>query len=1368
MGKVTALYMDTITDKSGHTMTGMAVSVCLTPAAPSPLPIPYPTVGNVSEGLIDPCLRTKIEGAKILTVGGCMKACHGNEPGTLKEVVSLNTAGPCFPWLGAPVVFIELGMAGITGSMGQMNKSITVGASGSASGAGGGGGGGGGAGGGAGGPGAGGPGGPGNGGGGGGGSNAGAGPPNAPGAPGAEGQAGAGHPVDVITGAMYTTPQNDFELPGPLRVTWTRHYRTSAVRERIGLGYGWGHALAWRAELRDGVLTLIDDTLTRTALRAPDDETQALLPHGRRLWWQDEALVLEQDEDGLRRVLRPEGGTGRYRLAEVRDRFGNSAAVRWDEDEVVEIVDAAGRRAWLERQGPYRIWWASLTGEGGAEHRRRLVTYELDEAGDLAKVIDAGGVEASYTYDAEHYLVAERHPDGLTYHFVYADVDGQRRCVETWADIPGGDVLRDIGAAPGPKGLYHMRIEYGPGPYQSTVTDGLGARFRYRGNALGLVERYEDPRGGWKQLVYGPTGLVQRSITPDGAERRAYDAAGRFVGLTDAAGRSFSLKRREDGAITEVRDPVGAVYALKAGSNGELLERVDPLGAKTTYSYDEQGRLTAITGADGAAERFAYDAHGNLAERTWPGGGTFRYTNDLLGQPVRIDTPAGGVYELEYDSRGQPVRIKGPGGQVVEHRYDDVGRAVATRHPGGGITRRRYVGGLLVEATEADGARYRYGYDAMARLSWIENPAGERFTLDRDACGNVTRTRSFSGVETIYEYDLLRRVVRAEVVGGAVRRFTWDAVGQPVRREDGEVVTTFSYDERGLVSRATRGATEVLFERNAVGRVVREEQRLGGFRYAVDRAYNAKGHVVGRRYGTGWELRLGRGPGSGVEAITLESAAGAERVAFERDGLGRETARIREGGYAVRTTRDDAGRPARIAVEDAAGKPLRERRYGWSPLGPIAEIEDSAGGRRSYELDVFGRPTRVQGLGANEQIRHDRSGTPVRDEDTSIGAAGRVQRTGAAAYAWDKLGRLSGRAAADPRGIWSYEYDGLDQLARASRGDGLTVQYHYDALGRRLCEVRSDGTSLYYGWDENAPVEEIGSDGRSVRRVFADDDFTPLLEAEGGGPFRSVITDAASTPWLMVDPSGATASLDLGAYGGKGRGEGKFTALRFAGQRQDELTGLCYQRTRYYSPEIGAFTTPDPIGPDATLFEVGFVPNVTLWIDPLGLVILLMSDDPTCVNFANQRAAATGQSIVHHSQLGSRPNALAGESHLDIVGHGSPGQLHYAYTDAHGRAQFTGATMSGQQLGQQIRGAGFRGNSVHMTVCEGGTDPPGRPGGSIAQSVANATGATTVGCVGAPMYPHATAPGVSVAGPGGRMQPFTPSPVTVSPIINVG
>jgi hypothetical protein len=61
-------------------------------------------------------------GAKIITVGSCFSKCHGNEAGTLKETLSLNTAGPCFLVMGAPMVIIELGMAGITGSNGFGNK----------------------------------------------------------------------------------------------------------------------------------------------------------------------------------------------------------------------------------------------------------------------------------------------------------------------------------------------------------------------------------------------------------------------------------------------------------------------------------------------------------------------------------------------------------------------------------------------------------------------------------------------------------------------------------------------------------------------------------------------------------------------------------------------------------------------------------------------------------------------------------------------------------------------------------------------------------------------------------------------------------------------------------------------------------------------------------------------------------------------------------------------------------------------------------------------------------------------------------------------------------------------------------------------
>jgi hypothetical protein len=119
---VTAVMMDCIHEKSGHSFAPLAVSVCTTPAAPSPIPVPYPVVSNSGEGVKDAPVRTKMCGAKIITVGACFKCCHGNEPGTLKEVVSANTGGPAFIVMGAPIVFVELGMAGITGSPGFLNK----------------------------------------------------------------------------------------------------------------------------------------------------------------------------------------------------------------------------------------------------------------------------------------------------------------------------------------------------------------------------------------------------------------------------------------------------------------------------------------------------------------------------------------------------------------------------------------------------------------------------------------------------------------------------------------------------------------------------------------------------------------------------------------------------------------------------------------------------------------------------------------------------------------------------------------------------------------------------------------------------------------------------------------------------------------------------------------------------------------------------------------------------------------------------------------------------------------------------------------------------------------------------------------------
>jgi RHS repeat-associated protein len=56
-----------------------------------------------------------------------------------------------------------------------------------------------------------------------------------------------------------------------------------------------------------------------------------------------------------------------------------------------------------------------------------------------------------------------------------------------------------------------------------------------------------------------------------------------------------------------------------------------------------------------------------------------------------------------------------------------------------------------------------------------------------------------------------------------------------------------------------------------------------------------------------------------------------------------------------------------------------------------------------------------------------------------------------------------------------------------------------------------------------------------------------------------------------------------------------------AGQYADAETGISYSRFRYFDPELGAFLSPDPLGPAAGHDLYRYAPNVWSWTDPLGL-----------------------------------------------------------------------------------------------------------------------------------------------------------------------
>jgi hypothetical protein len=120
---VIANNRDTAGEATGHKIVYMNPSVCLTPAAPSPVPIPYPIMTPAGSGQLDGDTRgVKIGGKPSFHVQAVVHDCVGNEPGSQKEVVSHKTGSTAFIIDGSPNVQFEGESVVYTGSSGMGNQ----------------------------------------------------------------------------------------------------------------------------------------------------------------------------------------------------------------------------------------------------------------------------------------------------------------------------------------------------------------------------------------------------------------------------------------------------------------------------------------------------------------------------------------------------------------------------------------------------------------------------------------------------------------------------------------------------------------------------------------------------------------------------------------------------------------------------------------------------------------------------------------------------------------------------------------------------------------------------------------------------------------------------------------------------------------------------------------------------------------------------------------------------------------------------------------------------------------------------------------------------------------------------------------------
>ncbi len=266
--------------------------------------------------------------------------------------------------------------------------------------------------------------------------------------------------------------------------------------------------------------------------------------------------------------------------------------------------------------------------------------------------------------------------------------------------------------------------------------------------------------------------------------------------------------------------------------------------------------------------------------------------------------------------------------------------------------------------------------------------------------------------------------------------------------------------------------------------------------------------------------------------------------------------------------------------------------------------------------------------------------------------AGRVTRRytakGYQDYHYDINGRLA-KKIVHTRGFrpreWRYLWNTQNQLTACFTPKGDCWHYTYDAFGRRLSKTKTVDSDLAhidplfpqikpkittwrYLWSGDQLIEEtpIYADGtlavsQQIQWLYQPGEITPTARYQQG-KLHYVVTDHQGTPREIFSEGGqASWAGRLNTWGqmqfwryreGKAENDPNYTEcpFRFAGQYEDEESGLYYNRFRYYDKETGQYLSPDPIGLLGGFNPYGYVHCPTGYIDPFGLACCFFAKNP--------------------------------------------------------------------------------------------------------------------------------------------------------------
>jgi RHS repeat-associated protein len=743
----------------------------------------------------------------------------------------------------------------------------------------------------------------------------------------------------------------------------------------------------------------------------------------------------------------------------------------------------------------------------------------------------------------------------------------------------------------------------------------------------------------------------------DGGQRHtitnAYNSDGTLASKTDELGHVTSYTYNDYRRVRSVTPPVRGLgdngtytthFYYDANGTGDDYRFTDsnvtyvtlPSGKRTQTVYDDNRRKSSVTVAygtsDAATTTYGYDNVGNLttvkAPNQQPGqqyaGESTVTVYDERNRPSSITDALNHTTSLTYDLAGRKKSITRPNNQTITYNsYDAMNRVLQQ---------------TATETPEPD-AVTKYTYTQAGLLATMQDPrlvaqiSSETYTYAYDTTGrktSVTYPRpqpSATPSQEQWSYDTAGRLATFTNRNNYTQTFTYDALNR---------VTSFTWNDGGLTPSVSFGydvASHLTSVNNANANISRTyyndnllraetETITGGSAKTVTYTYDGDGNRASTQYPSPDNYLFnytytGRNQFAGVTNfatyvydvngnLITRSPANSTSSSYSYDALDRVThishsllvhdTRTLDYDYDNVGNRKWTKREGNVGdvfgydyADQVDAVQLNTPNPDTTPP-PAQNIAYDANGNRNW----FGPYGVLEQYAINNLSQYS---------SRTIYTGGNSTTTTAV---YDYSGNLT--LGLDQPTQSGYTYDAQNRLTQASKS-GTTDTFKYDGLNRQVSRSVTGQPTTYSVWDGWNLIEEYQSGGATAAAYVYGaggllTDLSLHYYYQDGSDSTSHLADSSGNllEWYRYDLQGtpvfynaSNTQISASNYG---------VRYLFTGQRWHSELGLYDLRNRFYSPDIGRFLQPDPIGfkGDPTNLYRYCTNNPVKWSDARGLL----------------------------------------------------------------------------------------------------------------------------------------------------------------------